>query len=62
MNGSVSAIRLERIRRGLSIADISVRSGIDPATISYYERGKLRFPERYKDKIIAAVCGQDEAL
>jgi ribosome-binding protein aMBF1 (putative translation factor) len=41
---ALSALRAERERQGLSLADVSERSGIDRATISKLETGKLPNP------------------
>ncbi len=38
---ALSALRTERERQGLSLSDVSERSGIDRATISRLETGKL---------------------
>jgi len=54
-----SAIRLERIKRGLTLEDISLRSGIDMAALSRFERGKCKNSEKYRDRIIDAICGED---
>jgi ribosome-binding protein aMBF1 (putative translation factor) len=39
-----SALRAERVRQGLSLSDISERTGIDRATLSKLETGKVANP------------------
>jgi ribosome-binding protein aMBF1 (putative translation factor) len=41
---ALAALRLERERQGLTLAEVSVRSRIDPTTISKLENGKLPNP------------------
>ena len=41
---ALSSLREERERQGLSLADVSERSGIDRATLSKLETGKLPNP------------------
>jgi ribosome-binding protein aMBF1 (putative translation factor) len=41
---ALSALRVERERQGLSLSEISARSGIDTATISKLETGKVPNP------------------
>jgi transcriptional regulator with XRE-family HTH domain len=41
---ALSALRVERERQALSLSDISARSGIDTATISKLETGKVPNP------------------
>jgi ribosome-binding protein aMBF1 (putative translation factor) len=41
---ALAALRLERERQGLSLSDVSERSGIDRATISKLETGKIANP------------------
>jgi transcriptional regulator with XRE-family HTH domain len=41
---ALSALRAERERQGLSLSDVSVRSGIDRATLSKLEAGKVPNP------------------
>jgi ribosome-binding protein aMBF1 (putative translation factor) len=42
--GTLSALRAERERQGLSLADVSERTGIDRATLSKLETGKVPNP------------------
>ena len=42
--GTLAALRLERERQGLTLADVSARTGIDPTTISKLENGRLPNP------------------
>jgi len=41
---ALSALRAERERQGLSLSDVSERSGIDRATLSMLEAGKVTNP------------------
>ena len=41
---ALSALRAERKRQGLSLSDVSERSGIDRATLSKLETGKVPNP------------------
>ena len=41
---AVSALRAERERQGLSLSDVSERTGIDRATLSKLETGKVTNP------------------
>jgi len=41
---ALSALRAERERQGLSLSDVAERTGIDPATLSKLETGKLTNP------------------
>jgi DNA-binding Xre family transcriptional regulator len=41
---ALSALRAERERQGLSLSDVSERSGIDRATLSKLETGKVPNP------------------
>jgi len=41
---ALAALRAERERQGLSLSDVSERSGIDRATISKLETGKVPNP------------------
>jgi transcriptional regulator with XRE-family HTH domain len=40
----LAALRLERERQGLTLADVSGRTGIHPTTISKLENGRLPNP------------------
>ena len=42
--GALAALRAERERQGLSLADVSERTGIDRATLSKLETGKVANP------------------
>jgi DNA-binding Xre family transcriptional regulator len=42
--GALAALRAERERQGLSLSDLSERSGIDRATLSKLETGKVPNP------------------
>ncbi len=53
---AMHALKAERERRGLSLSDVSERSGIDPAAISRLENGKQANPTidtilRYADAL-----------
>ncbi len=53
---AMHALKAERERRGLSLSDVSKRSGIDPAAISRLENGKQANPTidtilRYADAL-----------
>lgn len=41
---TLSALRAERVRQGLSLTDVSERTGIDRATLSKLETGKVPNP------------------
>src|SRR4051812_37483720 len=40
----LAALRLERERQGLTLADVSARTGIDPTTVCKLENGRLPNP------------------
>jgi DNA-binding Xre family transcriptional regulator len=42
--GALAALRAERARQGLSLSDVSQRTGIDRATLSKLETGKVPNP------------------
>jgi DNA-binding Xre family transcriptional regulator len=44
LTSAISALRAERERQGLSLSDLSQRSGIDRATLSKLETGKVSNP------------------
>ncbi len=41
---ALAALRAERVRQGLSLSDLSARTGIDRATLSKLETGKVPNP------------------
>jgi ribosome-binding protein aMBF1 (putative translation factor) len=53
-----AALRLERESQGLSLTDLAERSGIDRATISKLETGKIANPTVGTLRTIAAALGK----
>ena len=53
---ALSALRAERERQGLSLSDVSHRSGIDRATLSRLETGKVSNPT------VGTLCAVARAL
>ncbi|HKM52987.1 MAG TPA: helix-turn-helix transcriptional regulator [Isosphaeraceae bacterium] len=53
---AISALRAERERQGLSLSDVSHRSGIDRATLSRLETGKVSNPT------VGTLCAMARAL
>jgi transcriptional regulator with XRE-family HTH domain len=52
---ALSALRVERERLGLSLSDISERTGIDRATLSKLETGKVTNPTVGTLRVLAHV-------
>lgn len=55
---ALAALRRERERRGLSLTDMAERTGIDRATISKLETGKIANPTIGTLKTYAGALGQ----
>jgi transcriptional regulator with XRE-family HTH domain len=54
----LASLRLERERQGLSLTDLAERTGIDRATISKLETGKIANPTLLTLRTYAAALGK----
>jgi DNA-binding XRE family transcriptional regulator len=55
---ALASLRLERQRQGLSLTDLAERTGIDRATISKLETGKITNPTLLTLRTYAAALGK----
>lgn len=52
------SLRGVRLAAGLSVRELSRRTGIPPSTISAVERGRILSWPRYAERLTAAISGQ----
>lgn len=58
LSATLDALRAERARLGLSLADVSERTGMDRATISKLESGKVANPTYFTIRTYARALGK----